>query len=56
MRQGISLFLMTGERRSRASADRRQTPRGGRRVIDKIRLALFTAVCAVAGGPTTDPT
>jgi hypothetical protein len=56
MRQGISLFSMTGERRSGAAADRRQTPRGGRRVSDKIRLALFTAVCAVAGGPTTDPT
>ena len=56
MRQGSFLFSMTGERRGGAAGDRRQTPRGGRRVIDKIRLALFTAVCAVAGGPTTDPT
>jgi hypothetical protein len=53
MRQGISLFSMAGERRS-GTHDRRQTPRGGRRVVDKIRLALFTAVCSVAGGPTTD--
>jgi hypothetical protein len=56
MRWDISLFSMTGERRSGAAADRRQTPRGGRRVSDKIRLALFTAVCAVAGGRTTDRT
>ena len=52
MRQGISLFSMIGERRNGAAADRRQTPRGGRRVSDKIRLALFTAVCAIAGTPT----
>ena len=43
---------MTGERRN-ACVDRRQTPRGGRRVGDKIRLALFTALCAAATAPAS---
>jgi hypothetical protein len=43
---------MTGERRS-GRPDRRDTPRGGRRVADKIRLAFFTALCAVAAAPAS---
>ena len=52
MRQAIALFSMTGDRRS-GCLDRRTTPRGGRRLADKIRLAVFTAVCAVATVPAT---
>jgi len=52
MRQGIALFSMTGERRG-GRIDRRQTPRGGRRLHDTIRLALFSALCAVAALPGT---
>ena len=43
---------MTGERRS-GRPDRRDTPRGGRRVADTIRLALFTALCAAAAAPAS---
>ncbi len=50
MGQGISLFSMAGERRS-GCVDRRHQPRGGRRLGDKIRRALFTAVCALAAAP-----
>jgi hypothetical protein len=45
--QGISIFSFAGDRR-RGNSDRRGTPRGGRRVSDKIRLALFTAACTLA--------
>ena len=36
----IRLFSMIGERRC-GSMDRRQLPRGGRRLIDEMRLAVF---------------
>jgi hypothetical protein len=52
MQQRIALFSMTGERRGRG-VDRRQTPRGGRRLSDKLRLALFTAACAAVTMPAT---
>lgn len=42
----IFLFSMIGERR-RGYADRRELPRGGRRYPDKVRLAVFTALCAL---------
>jgi len=38
--RGIFLFSMIGERR-RGLADRRDLPRGGRRTVDKVRLAVF---------------
>jgi len=38
--RGIFLFSMVGERR-RTDADRRGLPRGGRRCVDKVRLAVF---------------
>jgi hypothetical protein len=44
--KGIFLFSMIGERR-RSSADRRVLPRGGRRCVDKVRLAVFAALCAL---------
>ena len=37
---GIRLFSMIGERRC-ACTDRRQLPRGGRRLIDEVRLVVF---------------
>ena len=52
MRQGIALFSMISDRRS-GRVDRRHAPRGGRRLADKLRLALFAAVCAVAAAPST---
>ena len=44
------MFSFAGDRRQ-AGADRRQTPRGGRRVGDKIRLALYTAACSMLVAP-----
>jgi hypothetical protein len=46
----ISLFTFAGDRR-RLSGDRRDTPRGGRRVSDKVRLALYTATSALLFAP-----
>lgn len=45
MTHGISMFSFAGDRRQ-GGVDRRLTPRGGRRIDDKIRLALYTA-CAL---------
>jgi hypothetical protein len=42
---GILLFSMVGERR-RTDADRRGMPRGGRRCVDKVRLAVFEILLA----------
>ena len=44
------MFSFAGDRRH-AGGDRRQTPRGGRRVGDKIRLALYTAACSMLVAP-----
>jgi hypothetical protein len=52
MRQRIALFSMTGERRA-GCVDRRGEPRGGRRLGDKLRLAIFAAVFATATMPAT---
>jgi hypothetical protein len=43
--RGIVLFSMIGERR-RGVADRRDLPRGGRRCVDKVRLAVFEVLLA----------
>jgi hypothetical protein len=51
---GIFLFSMIGERR-RGSADRRVEPRGGRRCVDKVRLAVFAALCALLVPPENGP-
>jgi hypothetical protein len=47
---GIFLFSMIGERRC-GRQDRRELPRGGRRCVDKIRLAVFAALWAVLAPP-----
>jgi len=36
----IRLFSMVGERRC-GNTDRRQLPRGGRRLVDEVRLVVF---------------
>ena len=43
---GILLFSMVGERR-RTDADRRGMPRGGRRCVDNVRLAVFEILLAL---------
>jgi hypothetical protein len=45
--KGIFLFSMIGERRRSSAEDRRVLPRGGRRCVDKVRLAVFAALCAL---------
>jgi hypothetical protein len=47
---GIFLFSMIGERRC-GPQDRRDLPRGGRRCVDKVRLAVFAALWAVLAPP-----
>ena len=52
------MFSFAGDRRH-AGGERRQTPRGGRRVGDKIRLALYTAACSMLvapGAKASEPT
>ena len=51
---GIFLFSMIGERRG-VNADRRGVPRGGRRCVDKVRLAVFAAICAILAPAGDDP-
>ncbi len=48
----ISFSSFAANRRQHAG-DRRQTPRGGRRLRDKVRLAVFTATCALVVAPVT---
>lgn len=52
MRNGKSVFWMAGERRGGCVDRRQRQPRGGRRMADKIRLALFAATCTLAVAPT----